>query len=260
MKAIRRIRRKSGFTLLELLTVIGVVVLLLSILLPSLRAARQKVRKTACLSNLRQVGLAIQAYAHDFDDTIPFGPQGLPIMGNNFYTATGNVTSLLSLLDGRPVGLGLLLDGYLSDQPRVLFCPGADQPSEADKQLALVGRWQAQCDYYYRHASVALLSGVPDTFHIRLSDLGKNRNGRRIRALVMDVQFLVHPALEAFGVFTRTSHHRKIVNLLLADGTVRSVDNTNDRLTIDIAAHPYEALEEILKRFELADEIESSGL
>lgn len=260
MKGIRFPRRRSGFTLLELLTIIVVVVLLVSILLPSLRAARQKAQKTACLSNLRQVGLAIQAYAHDFEDTIPFGPEGLPVMGHNFYTATGNVTSLLSLLDGRPVGLGLLLNGYLSEQPKVLFCPGADQPSQADKQLANVGRRQAQSDYYYRHASVALLSGTPDTFHVRLSDLGKNRNGRRIRTLAMDVQFLVHPSLEAFGVFTRTSHLRKIVNLLDADGAVRSADNSDDRFTVDVGARPYDALEEILKRFERADELDSSGL
>jgi prepilin-type N-terminal cleavage/methylation domain-containing protein len=256
----RFFRSRNGFTLLELLTVILVVVLLVSILLPSLRAARQKARKTACLSNLRQIGLAVQAYAHDYNDTIPFGPEGLPIMGHNFYTATGNVTSLLSLLDGRPVGLGLLLDTYLSEQPKVLFCPGADQPSEAERQLANVGHRQAQSDYFYRHASVALLSGTPDTFHIRLSNLGKNRSGRRIRALAMDVQFRAHPSLEAFGVFTRTSHLRKIVNLLFADGTVRTADNTNDRFTIDVAARPYDALEEILKRFELADELESSGL
>lgn len=259
MKRQRLQRGRCGFTLLELLTVVGVVVLLVSMLLPSLRAARQKAKKTVCLSNLRQVGLAIRAYAHDYNDTIPFGPEGLPIMGHNFYTATGNVTSLLSLLDGRPVGLGLLLNGYLSEQPKVLFCPGADQPSEADRQLANVGHRQAQSDYYYRHASAALLSGKPDAFYIRLSDLGKNRNGRRIRALVMDVQFLVHPSLEAFGVFTRTSHLRKTVNLLYADGTVRSADNSDDRFTVDVGARPYDALEEILKRFELADEFDLSG-
>ncbi len=256
MDSTRIVRRCSGFTLLEVLTVLAVAVLLVSLLLPSLRSARQQAKKTACLSNLRQVGLAIQAYAHDFKDTIPFGPEGLPIMGHNFYTATGNVTSLLSLLDGRPVGLGLLLNGYLSEQPKALFCPGADQPSEADKQLANVGFRQAQSDYYYRHASVALLSGTPETFHIRLSDLGKNRNGRRIRALAMDVQFLVHPSLAAFGVVTRTNHFRRTVNLLYADGAVVSADNTDDRFTVDVGARPYDALEEILRRFELADESE----
>ncbi len=107
-----------------------------------------------CASNLHDVGVAIHAYAIDYDDTIPFGPEGLPMAGSNFYTATGNVTSLLSLYNGAPVGLGLLLDSYVAEQPKVFFCPGADQHSDADAQLARVGKKQAQSDYYYRHASV----------------------------------------------------------------------------------------------------------
>ncbi|HOM60674.1 MAG TPA: DUF1559 domain-containing protein [Anaerohalosphaeraceae bacterium] len=248
--------RRYGFTLVELLTVIGIVILLLSLLLPSLRQARHQARKVVCLSNLRQIGTAIHAYAQDYNDTIPFGPEGLPMMGSNFYTVTGSVTSLLSLLDGRPVGLGLLLDTYLSSQPKVLFCPGADQPSEADLQLSRVGRWQAQCDYYYRHASVAILTGTPEKFSIKLSRLGTNRNGQRIRSLVMDVQFLAHPCLSSFGVVTRTSHLRKVTNLLYADGAVRSQDNSDGRFTVDVGAYPYDALDEILRRFELADELE----
>jgi prepilin-type N-terminal cleavage/methylation domain-containing protein/prepilin-type processing-associated H-X9-DG protein len=247
------LRRQFGFTLIELLVTIGVIALLLSVLLPSLRKARQQARKMACLSNLRQVGIAIHAYAQDFDDQIPFGPEGLPMMGSNFYTVTGNVTSLLSLLNGQPVGLGLLLSHYLASQPKTLFCPGADQPSEADYQLARVGRLQAQSDYYYRHASVALLTGAPDLSHIRLSQLGKNRNGRSIHALAMDVQFLAHYSLAPFGVITRSSHQKRFVNILMADGQVLSEDNSDGRYTIDVGIYPYDALDKILQRFELAD-------
>jgi prepilin-type processing-associated H-X9-DG protein len=176
------------------------------------------------------------------------------MMGGNFYTVTGDVTSLISLMNGAPVGLGLLLQNYLAEQPKVLFCPGTDQPSDADAQLARVGRKQAQADYYYRHASVALLVGTPDTFHIQLGRLGKNRNGRSISALVMDVQFLAHPSLASFQVVTRTSHEQKISNILFADGQVVSQDNTDGRFTVDIGFYPYDALDKILKAFELADE------
>lgn len=252
-KICKKIRR-CGFTLIELLVVLGVLSLLMGILLPVLSQVRLQARRAACGGNLHQVGVAIHLYAEAFDDTIPFGPEGRPITGSNFYTVTGNVTSLLSLEDGAPVGLGLLLNSYLSHQSKVLFCPGADQPSEAEEQLARVGTAQAQSDFYYRHASVALLTGTPKKFHIKLSDLGRNSKGRSIAAMVTDVQFLAHQSLAAFQVKTRTSHNKTSSNILFADGRVTTVNNKNDMLTVDIGTTPYDALEKILDMFELADD------
>jgi prepilin-type N-terminal cleavage/methylation domain-containing protein len=239
-----------GFTLIELLVVMAILGLLVALLLPALGQARQVAHRTACAANLRQVGLAIHLYANDFDDLIPFGPPGRPVTGSNFYTVTGNVTSLLSLEDGAPVGLGLLLEAYLSHQPTVLFCPGADQASEARQQLARVGQGQAQSDYYYRHASVALLGGIPKDYYIRRSTL--SRYG--ITALVSDVQFMAHPSLAAFQVKTRTNHQRKFSNVLFTAGHVKTLSNREDEFTVDIGAKPYDALERILAMFELADE------
>ena len=91
---------KGGFSLIELLVVIAILALLLAILSPALTEARHRARRTVCAANLRQVGVAIHLYAHDFDDSIPFGPAGRPVTGSNFYTVTGNVTSLLSLEGG----------------------------------------------------------------------------------------------------------------------------------------------------------------
>lgn len=247
-------RQRDAFSLIELLVVIAILSLLIAILLPVLNQAKIQAHRAACAGNLRQIGVAIHMYAEDFEDTIPYGPEGRPVTGSNFYTVTGNVTSLLSLEDGAPVGLGLLLDGYLAHQPTVLFCPGADQPSEAKEQLARVGQAQAQSDYYYRHASVALLTGVPNISHIKLSDLGQNSQGRPIAALVADVQFLAHPSLAAFQVKTRTSHQRTASNILFAAGHVRTVSNRDDKMTVDIGTAPYDALERILAMFELADE------
>jgi prepilin-type N-terminal cleavage/methylation domain-containing protein len=246
--------RHAGFTLIELLVVIAILSLLMAILLPVLNQAKLQAHRAACAANLRQVGVAIHMYAEDFGDTIPFGPEGRPVTGSNFYTVTGNVTSLLSLEDGAPVGLGLLLEDYLAHQPMVLFCPGADQPSEAKEQLARVGQAQAQSDFYYRHASVALLTGTTDVSHIRLSNLGKNSKGQPISALVSDVQFLAHRSLAAFQVVTRTSHQRQTSNVLYAAGHVRPISNRDDKLTVDIGTQPYDALERILTMFELADD------
>ena len=250
----RALHGRSAFSLIELLVVIALLALLLSILLPALSQTRHQARRTACAANLRQVGVAVHLYAQDFDDTIPFGPSGRPVTGSNFYTVTGNVTSLLSLEDGAPVGLGLLLKNYVSHQQMVFFCPGADQPSEAREQLARVGTGQAQSDYYYRHASVALLTGTPDTSHTRLSSLGRNSQGRPIAALAADVQFLAHSSLAAFDVKTRTSHQRKHSNILFAAGHVTTAANRDDTLTVDIGIAPYDALERILDMFEVADQ------
>lgn len=246
-------KRQRAFSLIELLVVITIISLLMGILLPVLSRVRYQADCVACAANLQQISMAIHLYAADYDDTIPFGPEGRPITGSNFYTTTGSVTSLLSLEDGAPVGLGLMLDSYLSHKPKVLFCPGADQPSEAEEQLARVGSSQAQSDFYYRHASVDLITGTPDTYHIRLSRLGRNSKGQSITALVSDVQFLAHSSLASFQVKTRTSHNRDSSNVLFADGHVTNVLNKDDMLTIDVGTSPYDALEMILDMFELVD-------
>ncbi|MHC4231864.1 MAG: type II secretion system protein [Planctomycetota bacterium] len=249
-------KRPLGFTLIELLVVISVLALLMSLLLPSLRKAKDHAKLLVCASNLHNVGLAIHTYAIDYNDTIPFGPEGRPVTATNFYTATGNVTSLLSLEDdGEPVGLGLLLESYLSDKPEVLFCPGSDQRTNAQEQLALVGNDQAQCDYYYRHASVALISGKADIFHTKLSGLGKNREGFLISALLMDTQFLIEPAFATLGILSQTNHRREALNILLADNQVARQDDPQGEFTIDVGWFPHEALEKILQAFEKADEL-----
>ena len=244
---------------MELLVVIAIIVILCSLLLPALSRAKDSARKAACISNLRQVGIAVQVYSGENANKIPYGPTAPPFSHPaEFYPSTGSPTSLLSLRSGAAVALGLLLTNQLAKTPKVLFCPGADQPVDADGELSRVGTTQAQGSYYYRHGGVTSLFYTPpsEPEMIRIDNPGNNRNGKPIRALAIDSQFLCSPALAAFNVKPRTHHKRLAANILFYDGHVLSKRNENDQFTVNLQnnADLYDAFNHILKVLEVADE------
>jgi len=252
---------RRAFTLIELLVVIAVLAILMALMLPTLASAREKGWRTACLSNLRQMGIAIQAYANDSEGRIPYGPKA-PAFTSPFdlYPSTGAPTSLISLGSGAPVGLGLLLKDQLCNQPKALFCPSSDQPMDANAQLANVGTRQAQCSFYYRHGGNTQLFDNPNAAiatpdHIKLDDLGNNRNGLPIRALVIDTQFLCAPGLATFGISSSTHHRQRAADILFSDGHALSRPNGDDRFVVDLrnSAEVRSAFDKILAVLEQAD-------
>ncbi len=74
--------RRTGFTLIELLVVIAIITILAAILFPVFAQARDKARAAACLSNLKQLGLAQSMYAQDYDETLPKGYHDRAARGN----------------------------------------------------------------------------------------------------------------------------------------------------------------------------------
>jgi len=67
----RNTGRRSGFTLIELLVVIAIIAILAAILFPVFAQARAKARQTACLNNMKQIGLGLMQYVQDYDETMP---------------------------------------------------------------------------------------------------------------------------------------------------------------------------------------------
>lgn len=113
------INKGRGFSLIELLVVIGIIIMLMAIILPVLSDARDRSRRIVCMSNLKEIGVATFFYAEDHDDSLPNN-----LDSDHPYTAYNEIYSF-SNGKAKPLKLACLYVEGLID-PRLFYCPSSN--------------------------------------------------------------------------------------------------------------------------------------
>lgn len=156
----------NPFSLIELLVVISIIAVLAAMLLPSLNKAREMAKSISCVSNLKQVGMAMQSYTNDYNGYFQHNHGGFKYMRP--YSGIARLSPYL----GGP-SLDEIIQKNLDDTkiPKVFFCPSRKIPANAVR---------GNYTYGIAFSNVTGSSGVYSAFRNSTVPLDQTLGGRKV--------------------------------------------------------------------------------
>jgi prepilin-type N-terminal cleavage/methylation domain-containing protein/prepilin-type processing-associated H-X9-DG protein len=243
-------RTRRGFTLIELLVVIAIIAILAAILFPVFARARERAKQSTCISNLKQIGIAMLSYTSDWDDRFPaWSPPGSTgILSTEDFHATREGVAIwggpvdITAPAGEKGTISLQLDPYIKSRA-VWACPsdwGLFKTGDWTPYTALpFKQWRIIRDltkpigvsYGYRGTNIAnaggaqsapLLSG-PDRTHVALATYPTSK----VRKPSGTLMFWDHRVWHYMGPgASATERLRGKMVVLFVDGHVTAITGT----------------------------------